>query len=93
LTGIVAQLKPLNKSLYLFSATILEEDEKDVAVKLVHLNYLIKEDISTTFDAKSWSKSVEGIVGGKVRFLGSLRLLAPPRQETKCEADDFLPFV
>lgn len=50
--------KSLSKAIYFFSQV---EDEP----KITHLNYLPKEFISKSFNAKTWSAKVSEVLGGK----------------------------
>ncbi len=54
----VNQAKTLNKAAYFFSVS--EE------AKVVHLNFVPKEEITKKFSAKTWIQPVSAIVGGKV---------------------------
>lgn len=63
LGAAVAQAKALNKAIYVFSVA---EAEDDTPARLLHLNYLPKEEIKDGFNAKVWSGCITEIVGGKV---------------------------
>ncbi|KAK4699029.1 alanyl-tRNA synthetase, partial [Phenoliferia sp. Uapishka_3] len=57
------QAKALNKAAYFFSTS---DDGK-----VVHLNFVPKEEITKSFSAKTWIQPVSAILGGKVQqFLG-----------------------
>jgi alanyl-tRNA synthetase len=55
---LVAQARKLNKAVYLISV--------DSQGKVVHVNFVPKEHISSKFDARSWSEVVTDVIGGRV---------------------------